>query len=399
MTEFDSDEERRQRQLQARARLRERTKQLREEDGADSASFEGRPTTKELVGDDDGYGAPRDRRVDAPSEAAEPYDDPSDREDPSRLRDNPGSSERRYHRRRASRDDGRKSRESRESDSGEEKNAGGGSSLFVRARSGVIYIAITVVCVLVSDITMVLMLMAVAGICAHEFYSMIRADAKLPNEVLGIIAAVLYPPAMYFYGLTGAMLVTVAFLVALLVWYVFWMRSRIADVGVSLFGAMYTGLFLSGLVIVQKTVGFPWGGVAVLQIFFSAWINDVFAYLVGGRFGRHKLAPLTSPKKSWEGFAAGLVGSVIFWLAMSFVPGIDMPIVMAIIFGLICGGIEVIGDLAESRIKRNTGFKDSGTILPGHGGLLDRCDSLLFAAFASPFLLIVGGCIPNVIFG
>ncbi len=271
------------------------------------------------------------------------------------------------------------------------------SDIQVRFRTGLVYTVLTVVCVLAGNIPMLLMLMAVAGICAGEFYYMLRSDAKLPNEMLGIVAAMLYPPSVYFYGLTGAFLVNLMLLLALLVWYVFWTRARIPDVGISFFGAAYTGLLLCGLVVIRQSLGNPWGGVLVLLVFVSVWANDSFAYLIGCKFGRHKLAPRTSPKKSWEGFLAGLVGSMVFWCVMTLVPGVTMGIPMALLFGLICGLMSVLGDLAESRIKRNSGFKDSGTIMPGHGGLLDRCDSLFLAAVTSAILLVAGGCIPYVI--
>lgn len=271
------------------------------------------------------------------------------------------------------------------------------SDIQVRFRTGLVYTVLTVVCVLAGDIPMLLMLMAVAGICAGEFYYMLRSDAKLPNEMLGIVAAMLYPPSVYLYGLTGAFVVNLMLLLALLVWYVFWTRARIPDVGISFFGAAYTGLLLCGLVVIRQSLGDPWGGVLVLLVFVSVWANDSFAYLIGCKFGRHKLAPRTSPKKSWEGFLAGLVGSMVFWCVMTLVPGVTMGIPMALLFGLICGLMSVLGDLAESRIKRNSGFKDSGTIMPGHGGLLDRCDSLFLAAVTSAILLVAGGCIPYVI--
>lgn len=266
----------------------------------------------------------------------------------------------------------------------------------IRFRTGFIYIAITVVCVLVNDITTVILLSATAGICAGEFYYMLRSDAKLPNELLGIIGASLYPISVWLLGLVGALLVTVGLTIALLVWYVFWMRARVADVGVSLFGAAYTGLLISGLLVVRMSgsLEFPWDGILMLGIFLSVWANDVFAYLIGRKFGKHKLAPRTSPKKSWEGFIAGLIASILVWIGMSFIPGVSMSIVQAIVFGLVCGLMGVLGDLAESRIKRNSGFKDSGTIMPGHGGLLDRCDSLFLVAVTSAILLVVGGCIP-----
>ena len=147
-------------------------------------------------------------------------------------------------------------------------------------------------------------------------------------------------------------------------------------------------------IVVREALPAPWGGVLVLGILLSVWANDSFAYLVGSKFGKHKLAPRTSPKKSWEGFFAGLAGSAVFWCLMTLVPGVTMSIPQAILFGLASGLMGVLGDLAESRIKRNSGFKDSGTIMPGHGGLLDRCDSLFLVAVTSAILLVAGGCIP-----
>lgn len=272
------------------------------------------------------------------------------------------------------------------------------SDLQVRFRTGAVYTAVTIVCVLAGNVPMLLMIMAVAGICAGEFFYMLRSDAKLPNEMLGIIAAVLYPPSVYLGGLIGAMLVSLALLLALLVWYVFWLKARIPDVGVSFFGAAYTGLLLCGLIVIRASLPAPWGGVVVLLLFLSVWANDAFAYLVGSKIGRHKLAPRTSPKKSWEGFLAGLVGSMVFWCVMTLVPGVTMGIPMALLFGLICGLMSVLGDLAESRIKRNSGFKDSGTIMPGHGGLLDRSDSLFLTSITAAILMVAGGCIPYTLF-
>lgn len=270
------------------------------------------------------------------------------------------------------------------------------SDIQVRFRTGVVYVAVTVVCALLSNASTVAMLCAVAGICAGEFFYMLRSDAKLPNELLGIIAAIAYPISVWQLGLTGALLVTGALLIALLVWYVFWMRARVGDVGVSFFGAAYTGLLLSSLIVVRMGVPGFWGGVLVVGIFCSVWANDSFAYLVGSKLGKHKMAPRISPKKSWEGFFGGLVGSVVIWCAISFIPGVVMSIPQAVAFGVVCGLFGVLGDLAESRIKRNSGVKDSGTIMPGHGGLLDRCDSLFLVSAAASVLLVYGGCIPYV---
>ncbi len=268
------------------------------------------------------------------------------------------------------------------------------SDIQVRFRTGVVYVGMTVLCSLASNITTVIMLCAVAGICAGEFFYMLRSDAKLPNEFLGIIAAMAYPISVWQMGLSGALLVTGALLIALLVWYVFWSRARVGDVGVSFFGAAYTGLLLSPLILVRMGVPDFWGGVLVVGIFCSVWANDSFAYLVGSKLGKHKMAPRISPKKSWEGFFGGLVGSVLIWCAMTFIPGVNMDVFQAAAFGVACGLFGVLGDLAESRIKRNSGVKDSGTIMPGHGGLLDRCDSMFLVAALAGVLLVGSGCIP-----
>lgn len=268
------------------------------------------------------------------------------------------------------------------------------SDIQVRFRTGFVYVTVSVACALASDVTTVLLLCLLAGISAGELFYMLRSDAKLPNELLGTVAAIAYPISVWQLGLPGALLVTGALLVALLVWYVFWMRARVPDVGVSFFGAAYCGMLLSGIIVVRTALPAPWGGVLVLGIFLSVWANDSFAYLVGSKFGRHKLAPRVSPKKSWEGFFAGLVGSAVFWCLFTLIPGVAMSIPQALAFGVVSGLMGVLGDLAESRIKRNSGFKDSGTIMPGHGGLLDRCDSLFLVAATSAILLVAGGCIP-----
>lgn len=270
------------------------------------------------------------------------------------------------------------------------------SDLQVRMATGTVYIVITVVCILLGQIPTVLMLSATAGICAGEFYYMVRRDAKLPNELLGTIAAVLYPLSAFFLGWAGLVCVTVALMLSLLIWYVFWTRSRIGDVSVSFFGACYTGMLLSGLVVIRMAIPGFWGSVLLLAVYASVWANDSFAYLVGSKFGRHKLAPQLSPKKSWEGFIAGLVFSGFAWIGLSFIPGVTLAIPQAFAFGVICGFMEVLGDLAESRIKRNVGVKDSGTIMPGHGGLLDRCDSLFLAAITATLLLVGSGAIPFI---
>ena len=255
------------------------------------------------------------------------------------------------------------------------KNA---TDLQVRFRTGAIYVTLCIVCILVSDISTLVFLCATAGICAGEFYYMLRADAKLPNEMLGIIAAMLYPVSVYFLGVLGALYVSIALLLSLIVWYVFWLRARVPDVGVSFFGAAYTGLLLSGIVVVRTALPDPWGGVLVIGIFLSIWANDSFAYLVGSKIGKHKMAPVLSPKKSIEGAVGGVVGAALLGVIYAAATQGKMAE-----YALICAVgalISMVGDLAASAIKRNQNIKDYGKLIPGHGGILDRFDSVIITA-------------------
>lgn len=270
------------------------------------------------------------------------------------------------------------------------------SNLAVRTATGAIYILLTVVCVLVSGFTTALYLSLLSAICANEFYYMLRADAKLPNELLGVCAAALFPLVMWLFDISGVCIALAVYILVLLVWYVFWQPARISDVSVSLFGAVYTGLIMSTALLLRQSLPEPWGAVLVLGLFVSVWGSDAFAYLVGSAIGKHKLAPHISPNKSWEGFIAGLIFAMAIWYLLSYIPGVSLTLLQALVFGLINGLAGVLGDLVESRIKRNSGFKDSGTIMPGHGGLLDRCDSQFLVTLSGAILLVLGGCIPYV---
>lgn len=267
------------------------------------------------------------------------------------------------------------------------------SDLQLRTRSGVIYFLVSFACVLAGGPVTALYLSLIAAICAGEFYHMMRQDAKLVNDVLGVCVAFCFPWAAYFRGAAGILCTSVVFLLICVLWYVFWQRARIVDVCLTYFGASYMGMTISCLVLLQSALEQPWEGLTALLVIASVWLSDVGAYLVGSRFGKHKMAPFISPKKSWEGFFGGIAASIFVWYVMGYMPGIDMSPVQSVAFGAICGCAGVLGDLIESRIKRNVGVKDSGTIMPGHGGLFDRTDSQFTAAVAAFALLVVGGCI------
>ena len=155
--------------------------------------------------------------------------------------------------------------------------AGNLPSLGVRFRSGLIYVVVSCICILVNDWAFAIYLAIVSGICAAEFFQMMHKDHKITNDALGIVASALYPLAMKIWGLSGVALITVLYVMLLIVWFVYFMRARVPDMGVSFFAAGYTGMMLSRLVLIRQALEHPWGGVLVLLLFASIWFNDAGA--------------------------------------------------------------------------------------------------------------------------
>jgi phosphatidate cytidylyltransferase len=170
------------------------------------------------------------------------------------------------------------------------------------------------------------------------------------------------------------------------------LRMGLAASAASTFGVLYVGASLSLLVALRADTS-----ILVIVVLFSVWAGDIAAYYVGRSFGKHKLAPVVSPNKSWEGAIASVIASVALTALvfrfqpqisrlfrvehpMSLNPSRGLPSwVHIVLLGILTNVAAQFGDLFESALKRGAGVKDSGTLLPGHGGVLDRIDALLFA--------------------
>ncbi|MFC1870616.1 phosphatidate cytidylyltransferase, partial [Chloroflexota bacterium] len=141
-------------------------------------------------------------------------------------------------------------------------------------------------------------------------------------------------------------------------------------------GILYVGWLLSYLVALRGVAaGRDWVFLALFTIFAS----DISAFFVGRAWGKHRLAPSISPRKTWEGAVAGVLGAVVISLVVVKLSGLPLSFPQAILLGILVGILGQLGDLVESLFKRNTGVKESGKLMPGHGGVLDRIDSVVFA--------------------
>jgi phosphatidate cytidylyltransferase len=158
----------------------------------------------------------------------------------------------------------------------------------------------------------------------------------------------------------------------------------------TLLAILYVGWLLGFGILLHHTS--PLGDELVLFLVGVTWIGETAAYLVGSSMGRHKLAPVISPRKTVEGAAAQVVASVVSGAALGawFLPSCGMAVAVA--GGALLGVVGQVGDLAESVIKRSVGTKDTGGLIPGHGGVLDRIDSLLFNLPAFYYFTVVAGC-------
>ncbi|MCL2680323.1 MAG: phosphatidate cytidylyltransferase [Coriobacteriia bacterium] len=287
------------------------------------------------------------------------------------------------------------------------------ASLIRRIATGAIFAIVVLTCLALGNTFMLLPLLCalLAIVGAEEFYRLTSPDMPLVPRIIGLVTSAALPLAIYFASLelgdlspilgTGGLRSTVALfyvIICALVGLMMWLalirdpatrsssigRSSMAYVANSLFGALYLGVpFACLLLIRQMNEGSPLLAVALV---ISVWAADSFAYFGGSLFGRHKIAPQISPKKSWEGLIAGTLGSILFWYLVPYIFQGEASFVGAVVVGSIVSLTALVGDLFQSRLKRERGVKDSGKLLPGHGGILDRIDSLLLT---SPVMFVL----------
>ena len=219
-----------------------------------------------------------------------------------------------------------------------------------------------------------------------------KGEKRNGLEITGIAAITCYYPVIYLVEDTSyAVMVIVLSMMAMMSVYVFaYPRFHADQVMAAYFSLIYAPVMLSFVFLTRQLDN---GIYLVWMIFISSWISDTFAYLTGVMFGRHKLAPVLSPKKSVEGAVGGIAGAALTGALFGVLFRSAFEIEQIVLILTVVGGagsvISQVGDLAASAIKRNHEIKDYGKLIPGHGGIMDRFDSVIFTAPITYFLIIL----------
>ncbi len=218
-----------------------------------------------------------------------------------------------------------------------------------------------------------LVYLAITLIAIYELTKLLQSEKNFSYEAIVnyILAAALFF-AGYFFDTTSVGFVILIYVSVNFILFVTNQNITLSRLSQTLFIGMYVVLFMYHMIMLNNTK-FVW------LVYIIAFGTDTFAYFTGVFFGKHKLCPKVSPKKTVEGAIGGIAGCVILTVIYFKVLGIN-NILYTIIFSIFVSAFSIIGDLLASKIKREHGIKDFGNFLPGHGGILDRFDSLLFVA-------------------
>lgn len=259
------------------------------------------------------------------------------------------------------------------------------SNLWQRALTGTIFVAIIICAIIFKSWVFHLTFGIIGLIGLNEFYSLFKKSPSSPHQTLGVIFGFLIylsGISLIYYPDQSRFLIGSTFFAFVLIALAELYRKKktpFENIGITILGMVYiiVPLLLLNFLIEFNpetyTITNFW---PVLSIFILVWCSDTFAYLVGRKIGKHKLFERISPKKSWEGFFGGLVFSVLGGLLIAYFT--EQSVFQFIIYGIVISVFGTLGDLIESMLKRSLNIKDSGNILPGHGGILDRIDAALY---------------------
>ncbi|NOQ43558.1 MAG: CDP-archaeol synthase [Dehalococcoidia bacterium] len=221
-----------------------------------------------------------------------------------------------------------------------------------------------------------LIIAAIAALGILEFCNMMGLSKRHPLTLFGLVGVLLFVLVAHVEGNYSAPLLT-SIAIFSLIWLLFQRSVKDAanNWAWSLSGIIYIGWLLSHFIPLRDLEG---GREWVLFVVLATFAADTAAFFIGRAWGRHSLSPRISSGKTWEGAVGGFLGAIAASLILTLLLNLSIPYWQSVVLGALIGIFAPLGDLAESMLKRSTGLKDSGTLIPGHGGILDRLDSILF---------------------
>jgi len=257
------------------------------------------------------------------------------------------------------------------------------SNLFTRTITGLLYGLVLIGSLMINYYTFHVFFLIVLVLGLKEFYQIAQKKGIIPQKILGFVISIGLYISSFLLNINEKMSYFTINLVLALTFLLFAVelfRSKeisFINIGATIFGVIYIAFPLSLLTLLALDPNNLYSYNLILSMFILVWLSDVGGYIIGVNFGKHKLLERISPKKTWE----GVVGSLLLCIIGSFVLHQFIPIMninLWLTLSIIVCVSSVIGDLIESMLKRSVNIKDSGNILPGHGGILDRFDSVLF---------------------
>lgn len=263
-----------------------------------------------------------------------------------------------------------------------------------RTVSGLIYAAVMIGSILIHPLIFLTVFLFILILGMIEFYRISSIHESAAMVIPGITAGVIIFIAFFlsrYLGIENRIFLLIPFIgLILMILPMFNTKGQpILSASITFFGIIYVSLPVSVFNLLAYhpyKEGFDYQ--AILFLFLILWLNDTGAYISGKWLGKHKMFPRISPKKSWEGFSGGLLMALLVtWLSRPLFP--DIPVLHLWILCPVIVIMGTFGDLVESSWKRAAGVKDSGKLMPGHGGILDRFDSLIFAAPAAYLTIIL----------
>lgn len=289
------------------------------------------------------------------------------------------------------------------------------SELFKRVAVAIVGIPVAFFAIYTGGAVLAAAVVIISSLALWEFFGLSHNKALHPKRTIGLLLNLYFvlfigfvPASKNMYPIHLISGVVMILLLALLIELFSRKGNPLLNLSVLGGGFLYVTLPFTFLILLRRAGDFfpesgssftlgtqaddPWGAWMLLTVFVSVWCCDSFAYFFGKAFGKHKLFPRVSPKKSWEGALAGFAFAIAAAVGMNAVFVLNLGIVHSLAIGAAIGVSGQLGDLAESLLKRDAGVKDSSAIIPGHGGVLDRFDSIIFAVpTVYAYLLLVFG--------